>query len=65
MAINVVQNKRNGPGGSARRLHQFTRKNLWGRNRIDVRGKGTIFARHGTTVIGLILQMLTIMKHLR
>jgi hypothetical protein len=30
-----------------------------------VRGKDLVFARHGTTVIGLILQMLMIMKHLR
>ena len=77
MVINALQNKRDGPGGSARRLHQpisfsdgypikwLKPFDLWGRNRIDVRGKGMIFARHGTTDIGPILQMLTIMKHLR
>jgi hypothetical protein len=78
MVINTLQNKRNGPGGSARRLHQnffviralkpgYHRisRLLWGRNRIDVRSKIKVFARHCTTVIGLILQMQTIMKHLR
>ena len=57
MAINALRNKRCGPGGSARRLHQipFTPSGwgiLWGRNRIDVRGKGMVFARWGSAVTG-------------
>ena len=77
MVINALQNKRDGPGGSARRLHQpngfsdgypvkwLKPSDLWGRNRIDVRGKIKVFTRYCTTVIGLFLQMQTIMKHLR
>lgn len=68
MAINVFRNKRFGPGGGTRRLHQISsvrkaRSNwaVWGRNRIDERGKGLTFARHSTTDIGLFLQMPTIM----
>jgi hypothetical protein len=47
MAINDAWNNRCGPGGSARRLHH-----LWGRNRLDTRGKDSSFARHDTAVIG-------------
>ena len=51
MTINTVRNNRYGPGGSARRLHQIFLSILkdihWGRNRIDVRGKGSAFVRHG------------------
>ena len=77
MVINALQNKRDGPGGSARRLHQpisfsdgypikwLKPFDLWGRNRIDVRGKIKVFTRYCSTVIGLLLQMQTIMKHLR
>ena len=65
MVINALQNKRDGPGGSARRLHQpkgfsdgypvkwLKPFDLWGRNRIDVRGKIKVFTRYCTTVIGL------------
>ena len=60
MAINGLRNKRCGPGGGTRRLHHFPpaiserigRRLSWGRNRLDARGKGMIFARHGTAVIG-------------
>src|SRR5438105_3180842 len=59
MAINGLRNKRCGPGGGTRRLHQFPPASraieaggLWGRNRFDARGKGNVFARHDTTVIG-------------
>jgi len=60
MAINVFRNKRFGPGGGTRRLHQIfpaslklqARWTVWGRNRIDERGKGLTFARHSTTVSG-------------
>ena len=58
MAINGVWNKRHGPGGSTRRLHHLVnfsaqqRGSLWGRTRFDMRGKGAVFARHDTTVIG-------------
>ncbi len=49
MTINTVRNNRYGPGGSARRLHHFSsmEDQLWGRNRIDVRGKGSAFVRYG------------------
>src|SRR5262249_39713120 len=47
MAINGAWNKRCGPGGGTRRLHQFPtpplRGVLWGRTRIDARGKGVVF----------------------
>ena len=46
IVINGSWNKRSGPGGGTRRLHQ------WGRNRIDVRGISQNFARNGTNVIG-------------
>ena len=63
MAINTGWNRRYGPGGSARRLHHQRGEDLWreredrprccwGRTRIDVRSKGSAFARHGTAVIG-------------
>ena len=54
MAINAARNNRCGPGGSTRRLHHplGRRPALRGRTRIDVRGKGVVFARHGTAVIG-------------
>jgi hypothetical protein len=61
MAINVVRNSRCGPGGSARRLHHpaaSRRKSggrpLMGANQDRRAGKGAIFARHGTAVIGPI-----------
>ena len=57
MAINAMQNKQSGPGGSARRLHHNSgcpeKHSLWGRVRIDACSKGKVFARHSTTVIGL------------
>ena len=44
MAINGAWNRRSGPGGSTRRLHQFDTppggRQLWGRIRIDARSKG-------------------------
>ena len=59
MAIHGLRNKRCGPGGGTRRLHQFRRLPntvgagaLRGRNRLDARGKGKTVARHDTTVIG-------------
>src|SRR6516225_3805490 len=53
MAINGVWNKRCGPGGSARRLHQYSAAaESRGRNRLDTRGKDASFARHGSAVIG-------------
>ena len=45
-----ARNKRIGPGGGTRRLHQI----VGGRNRIDERVKGLTFARWGTAVIGPI-----------
>jgi hypothetical protein len=60
MAINATRNRRSGPGGSSRRLHQIP---LWGsvrgRIRLDARDKGVVFARHGTAVIGPSLQVPT------
>ena len=56
MAINGAWNKRCGPGGGTRRLHQLSRREFRrvsrGRNRIDARSKDVAFARHGTTDIG-------------
>ena len=59
MAINGLRNKRCGPGGGTRRLHQLPPAleedragGLRGRNRLDARGKGKTVARHDTTVIG-------------
>jgi hypothetical protein len=64
MAINGLRNKRCGPGGGTRRLHQFPpdarpsqrdesdQAAPGGRNRLDARGKGIAFARHDTAVIG-------------
>ena len=55
MAINGLRNKRCGPGGGTRRLHQPRRSRAAvprGRNRLDARGKGKIVARYDTTVIG-------------
>ena len=42
-----ARNKRIGPGGGTRRLHQITRhwQGAWGRNRIDGRLKVLAFAR--------------------
>ena len=37
-----ARNRRIGPGGGTRRLHQ---KKIWGRNRIDGRSKVLAFAR--------------------
>lgn len=51
MAINGLWNNRSGPGGGTRRLHHV----IWGRHRIDTRGKDKSFVRHGTVVIGLNL----------
>ena len=51
IAINGLWNKRSGPGGGTRRLHHI----LWGRHRIDTRGKDRLFARHGSVVIGLTI----------
>jgi len=47
-------NRRLGPGGGTRRLHQILPfiAGVWGRNRIDGRSKRPAFARWGTTVIG-------------
>jgi len=46
MAIHGLWNKRCGPGGSTRRLHQFlagpTAGDPRGRTRLDARGKGKI-----------------------
>lgn len=48
-----ARNKRIGPGGGTRRLHQDpSLEGPWGRNRIDGRVKVFAFARLGTTVIG-------------
>jgi len=49
IAINGLWNRRSGPGGGTRRLHHI----LWGRHRIDTRGKDWLFARYGSVVIGL------------
>ena len=49
IAINGLWNRRSGPGGGTRRLHHI----LWGRHRIDTRGKDRLFARYGSVVIGL------------
>ncbi len=51
IAINGLWNRRSGPGGGTRRLHHI----LWGRHRIDTRGKDRLFARYGSVVIGLTL----------
>ena len=52
MVLNVLWNRRYGPGGGTRRLHHLpggpSGPPLWGRNRIDVRGKDKAFARYGT-----------------
>lgn len=58
MMINGMWNRRFGPGGGTRRLHQIIQElcralALWGRNRIDVRNKDISFIRHCTVVIGL------------
>ena len=50
-----ARNKRLGPGGGTRRLHQYSFIwRLWGRNRIDGRLKELALARWDTTVIGSI-----------
>ena len=47
-------NKRIGPGGGTRRLHQITLRwgEAWGRNRIDERLKGLALSRLAATVTG-------------
>src|SRR5262249_2964661 len=56
MAINAAWHKRFGPGGGTRRLHHSLPlspgRGRWGRNRIDERGKGAVFARYGSAVTG-------------
>ena len=52
MAINELQNRHSGPGGSTRRLHHKAQNQLWGRGRIDACSKGKTFARYDTTDIG-------------
>ena len=48
-----ARNKRIGPGGGTRRLHQnLSFGDVWGRNRIDGRLKVLAFARRDATVIG-------------
>ena len=50
-----ARNKRLGPGGGTRRLHQYSFIwRLWGRNRIDGRLMELALARWDTTVIGSI-----------
>jgi hypothetical protein len=36
------------PGASTKRFNLWVKGLQWGRNRIDVRGKGMAFVRHGT-----------------
>src|SRR5918996_454012 len=44
MAINATRNRRSGPGGSSRRLHQIPLMGpIWGRIRLDARNKGVGF----------------------
>ena len=54
MMLNAFQNKRRGPGGSARRIHQYSwfRECRRVRNRFDTRGKGKVCIRDGTVVSG-------------
>ncbi len=63
MVINAIRNKRCGPGGGTRRLHQASlilrsvlkrrkSESRWGRYRIDVRNKGMVFTRYDTAVKG-------------
>jgi hypothetical protein len=48
-----ARNKRIGPGGGTRRLHQISDLHRsWGRNRIDERLKGLALFRCDTAVIG-------------
>lgn len=51
MAINAVQNRRFGPGGRTRRVHQAAQKYAvwWARISFDRRDKGMVFARYDTT----------------
>jgi hypothetical protein len=58
IAINGLWNRRSGPGGGTRRLHHV----LWGRHRIDTRGKDRLFARYGSVVIGLTLISVAILR---
>ncbi len=58
IAINGLWNRRSGPGGGTRRLHHI----LWGRHRIDTRGKDRLFARYGSVVIGLTLISVAILR---
>ena len=58
---NRARNRRLGPGGGTRRLHQISHR-LWdgrGRNRIDGRSKGLAFARRGATVPARKVQLQT------
>src|SRR5215467_12981341 len=66
------RNKRPGPGGGTRRLHQMPVRalilgwglggHLWGRNRIDGRVKVVLSPGMVSAVIGLFVQVPTIMK---
>ena len=58
IVINGLWNRRSGPGGGTRRLHHI----LWGRHRIDTRGKDRLFARYGSVVIGLTLISVAILR---
>ena len=67
MVINALRNKRCGPGGSTRRLHQnllpfqqfgWRQADLILGAKQDRRAcKGLVFARYDTAVIGSFLQM--------
>jgi hypothetical protein len=60
-----LRNKRPGPGGGTRRLHQKLTSSsglLWGRNRIDGRVKAVLLLGIVSAVIGLLVQVPTIMK---
>jgi len=60
MAINAARNRRSGPGGSSRRLHQNPFGAQYGGDSGSTRViKGLVFARHGTAVIGPSLQVPT------
>ena len=43
------------PGASTSFSGATRRADLWGRYRLDVRGKGVVFARHGSAVIGPLI----------
>jgi hypothetical protein len=42
------------PGASTKFRAIYRKRVFWGRNRIDVRGKDLVCARHGSAVIGPI-----------